>query len=302
MPRRPRKGADYTGEIRPLGRLWASSFLAHGGPHAIVELCFLHQDGSATAAELREWVARSAEGGSEQHRERHVSPAPRAHDADQSAGADVAVRADNSAWEAIEQALDVTVPAMIQAGRGSGTIVQEWARMFRRALDSASVPGEAAPADDAEDEVGVDPPLHAHLARPLGPRLLRSVGHLLRGEGQRRQQHQMVGGTRRRPRALLARSRITPECWSRRLARIPVGQAIRAFRKRLGETCALRDGQLVCIFPEGRITDTGELYPFRGGIKRIIDRTPVPVVPTAEATSRAGRSPPPLRPGPHRAR
>jgi len=24
---------------------------------------------------------------------------------------------------------------------------------------------------------------------------------------------------------------------------------------------ALRDGQLVCIFPEGRITDNGELYP-----------------------------------------
>ena len=44
---------------------------------------------------------------------------------------------------------------------------------------------------------------------------------------------------------------------------------------------ALRDGDLVALFPEGRITDTGELYPFRGGIKRIIDRTPVPVVPLA---------------------
>lgn len=63
------------------------------------------------------------------------------------AGTDVAVRADNEAWEAIEQALDVTVPAMIQAARGSGTVVQEWARMLRRALDSASVPGDIAPAD-----------------------------------------------------------------------------------------------------------------------------------------------------------
>jgi len=44
---------------------------------------------------------------------------------------------------------------------------------------------------------------------------------------------------------------------------------------------ALEQGQLVGIFPEGRITDTGELYPFKGGIKRIIDRTPVPVVPIA---------------------
>lgn len=44
---------------------------------------------------------------------------------------------------------------------------------------------------------------------------------------------------------------------------------------------ALAAGELVGIFPEGRITDTGELYPFRGGIRRIIDRTPVPVVPMA---------------------
>jgi 1-acyl-sn-glycerol-3-phosphate acyltransferase len=44
---------------------------------------------------------------------------------------------------------------------------------------------------------------------------------------------------------------------------------------------ALEQGDVVCIFPEGRITDTGELYPFRSGIKRIIDRTPVPVVPLA---------------------
>ena len=44
---------------------------------------------------------------------------------------------------------------------------------------------------------------------------------------------------------------------------------------------ALRDGDLVAIFPEGRITDTGELYPFRPGIKRILDATPVPVVPMA---------------------
>ena len=44
---------------------------------------------------------------------------------------------------------------------------------------------------------------------------------------------------------------------------------------------ALKDGDLVCIFPEGRITDTGEMYPYRGGVARIIERTPVPVVPMA---------------------
>jgi 1-acyl-sn-glycerol-3-phosphate acyltransferase len=44
---------------------------------------------------------------------------------------------------------------------------------------------------------------------------------------------------------------------------------------------ALENGELVAIFPEGRITDSGELYPFRGGIQRIVARTPVPVIPLA---------------------
>ncbi|MDA1117617.1 MAG: MFS transporter [Proteobacteria bacterium] len=44
---------------------------------------------------------------------------------------------------------------------------------------------------------------------------------------------------------------------------------------------ALREGDVVCIFPEGRITDTGEVYPFRRGLTRILEQTPVPVVPVA---------------------
>lgn len=43
----------------------------------------------------------------------------------------------------------------------------------------------------------------------------------------------------------------------------------------------LDDGQVVVIFPEGRLTDTGELYPFRPGIERILAANPVPVVPMA---------------------
>jgi len=43
----------------------------------------------------------------------------------------------------------------------------------------------------------------------------------------------------------------------------------------------LADGDLICIFPEGRITDTGEMYPFKAGISRILDRTPVAVIPVA---------------------
>jgi 1-acyl-sn-glycerol-3-phosphate acyltransferase len=44
---------------------------------------------------------------------------------------------------------------------------------------------------------------------------------------------------------------------------------------------ALKAGDIVVIFPEGRITDTGELYPFRPGVTRILARDPVPVIPMA---------------------
>ncbi len=71
---------------------------------------------------------------------------------------------------------------------------------------------------------------------------------------------------------------------------------------------AFADGELVCIFPEGRITDTGELYPFKSGAMRIAERNHVPVIPLAlrglwgSWTSRAsGRAftalPRPLRKG-----
>ena len=43
----------------------------------------------------------------------------------------------------------------------------------------------------------------------------------------------------------------------------------------------LREGELVAIFPEGRITDNGELNQFRSGIERIVERDPVPVIPIA---------------------
>jgi len=43
----------------------------------------------------------------------------------------------------------------------------------------------------------------------------------------------------------------------------------------------LENGQLVCLFPEGAITRDGQLQPFRHGIERIVERTPVPVVPMA---------------------
>lgn len=44
---------------------------------------------------------------------------------------------------------------------------------------------------------------------------------------------------------------------------------------------ALAEGELVCIFPEGRLTQTGEMNEFRGGVKKIVERTPVRVIPMA---------------------
>lgn len=43
----------------------------------------------------------------------------------------------------------------------------------------------------------------------------------------------------------------------------------------------LRDGQLICLFPEGQITRDGQLNQFKSGIEKIITDTPVPVIPMA---------------------
>ena len=43
---------------------------------------------------------------------------------------------------------------------------------------------------------------------------------------------------------------------------------------------ALDDGEIVCIFPEGQITRTGTLLPFRRGFERIVKGRQVPVIPT----------------------
>ena len=43
----------------------------------------------------------------------------------------------------------------------------------------------------------------------------------------------------------------------------------------------LEDGQLVCIFPEGRLTADGEMVQFRQGISKILALHAAPVVPIA---------------------
>jgi 1-acyl-sn-glycerol-3-phosphate acyltransferase len=43
----------------------------------------------------------------------------------------------------------------------------------------------------------------------------------------------------------------------------------------------LEAGNIVCIFPEGAITRDGEIHQFRGGVEKIVQRRPVPVIPIA---------------------
>ncbi len=45
----------------------------------------------------------------------------------------------------------------------------------------------------------------------------------------------------------------------------------------------LQRGNLVCIFPEGRLTPDGEVQEFRAGMLRILKETPVPVIPMAHS-------------------
>ncbi len=42
---------------------------------------------------------------------------------------------------------------------------------------------------------------------------------------------------------------------------------------------ALREGEVVCIFPEGEITRIGQMLPFRRGFERIIKGIDVPIIP-----------------------
>ena len=62
----------------------------------------------------------------------------------------------------------------------------------------------------------------------------------------------------------------------------PAKEDARALERAYDEIArALAGGELVGLFPEGRLTDNGEMAEFRGGIARILARTPVPVVPLA---------------------
>jgi 1-acyl-sn-glycerol-3-phosphate acyltransferase len=71
----------------------------------------------------------------------------------------------------------------------------------------------------------------------------------------------------------------------RTMRAIPIapGKEDAALKERaFGEAAAaLRAGEIVGIFPEGRLTGDGEMHAFRPGVERIVAETPVPVVPMA---------------------
>ncbi|MCG8537278.1 MAG: 1-acyl-sn-glycerol-3-phosphate acyltransferase, partial [Pseudomonadales bacterium] len=49
--------------------------------------------------------------------------------------------------------------------------------------------------------------------------------------------------------------------------------------KRISEE--LDNNEVVCIFPEGKLTENGDIDEFKAGIDKIIEKNPVPVVPMA---------------------
>jgi acyl-[acyl-carrier-protein]-phospholipid O-acyltransferase/long-chain-fatty-acid--[acyl-carrier-protein] ligase len=69
--------------------------------------------------------------------------------------------------------------------------------------------------------------------------------------------------------------------WGLRLARaIPVGTGphdlVNCIRRARHE---LEQGEMVCIFPEGFITRTGNLLPFKRGLEKIMHGLDVPIIP-----------------------
>jgi 1-acyl-sn-glycerol-3-phosphate acyltransferase len=56
----------------------------------------------------------------------------------------------------------------------------------------------------------------------------------------------------------------------------------KAYERAMDEIAeGLEQGHLLCIFPEGKLTQDGKIDEFKPGIEKILSRTPVPVIPMA---------------------
>ncbi|MFO7648396.1 1-acyl-sn-glycerol-3-phosphate acyltransferase [Halomonas sp. 3H] len=101
----------------------------------------------------------------------------------------------------------------------------------------------------------------------------------------------VVGGASRRPLRFLMDKPIYDSPWLNWLFRlvgaIPVESERRDpgnIRRALEEVSrALAAGEVVMLFPEGRLTPDGEIHRFRRGLELILARDPVPVVPAGLA-------------------
>jgi len=97
----------------------------------------------------------------------------------------------------------------------------------------------------------------------------------------------VVGGASPRPLRFLMDKPIYDSPWLNWLFRlvgaIPVESERHdpgSLRRALEEVSrALRDGEVVMLFPEGRLTPDGEIQAFRRGLELILARDPVPVIP-----------------------
>ena len=75
--------------------------------------------------------------------------------------------------------------------------------------------------------------------------------------------------------------------WFQLVGAIPIESERRspgAIRRALDDVSeALRQGQIVMVFPEGRLTPDGEIHAFRRGLETILARDDVPVIPAGLA-------------------
>ncbi|HYO25598.1 MAG TPA: MFS transporter, partial [Lacipirellulaceae bacterium] len=87
-----------------------------------------------------------------------------------------------------------------------------------------------------------------------------------------------------RPVRIIVTHSLLSSWWARSLARImgaiPLRRGPKAVRSALDSAReALNAGEIVCIFPEGNITRSGQLQPFKPGLLQIIKGADAPVVP-----------------------
>jgi acyl-[acyl-carrier-protein]-phospholipid O-acyltransferase/long-chain-fatty-acid--[acyl-carrier-protein] ligase len=87
-----------------------------------------------------------------------------------------------------------------------------------------------------------------------------------------------------RPIRLIVSTNLLSSWWSRGLAQImgaiPVGRGPKATRSAIESArAALQNEELVCIFPEGGISRSGQLQPFKAGALEIVRGTSAPMIP-----------------------